>query len=96
MPGIVIPGGPEVQIPVDPIFPTMPGIVMPDPSMPISNEPTIPTMPGIVIPGPGVELPLIRDFCQEPRPRMCTKEYRPVCGSNNRTYPNKCSACSDS
>lgn len=39
--------------------------------------------------------------CSEPRPQICTREYRPVCGytmneSNNlleKTYSNGCSAC---
>lgn len=30
-------------------------------------------------------------FCK-PRPEMCTKDYRPVCGCDNRTYGNACSA----
>ncbi|MGH1403571.1 MAG: Kazal-type serine protease inhibitor domain-containing protein [Alphaproteobacteria bacterium] len=26
------------------------------------------------------------------RPRVCTQEYKPVCGCDNHTYPNACSA----
>lgn len=29
--------------------------------------------------------------CQ-PRPEMCTEQYQPVCGCDNRTYGNACSA----
>lgn len=28
------------------------------------------------------------------RPKACTREYRPVCGCNGRTYPNACVAAS--
>ena len=38
-------------------------------------------------------------LCPEPRPQMCTREYRPVCGTLNddtqKTYANGCTACSD-
>lgn len=37
--------------------------------------------------------------CEEPRPQMCTREYKPVCGvqenSIAKTYGNACTACSD-
>lgn len=48
--------------------------------------------------------------CEEPRPSMCTREYRPVCGhidtqircvntpcpsTTHKTYGNACSACGD-
>ena len=37
--------------------------------------------------------------CVEPRPQMCTMDYRPACATLNdgaeRTYANGCSACSD-
>ena len=38
--------------------------------------------------------------CAEPRPQACTTEFIPVCGhrydGGRKTYPNACSACSDS
>ena len=38
--------------------------------------------------------------CAEPRPQPCTTEFIPVCGhrydGGRKTYPNACSACSDS
>ncbi len=37
--------------------------------------------------------------CKEPRPYICTMEYRPVCGTmadgSQKTYSNACSTCSD-
>ncbi len=47
------------------------------------------------------DLPLT--FCTDPRPQMCTHEYRPACGhrcdsppcEDRRTYGNACTACSD-
>lgn len=48
--------------------------------------------------------------CETPRPQMCTREYRPVCGARDtgvrcvtepcpsvemKTYGNACDACSD-
>lgn len=35
--------------------------------------------------------------CKDPRPQICTREYRPVCGADDtgkqRTFPNACTAC---
>ena len=37
--------------------------------------------------------------CEEPRPEVCTMDYRPVCGNladgSVKTYSNGCGACSD-
>ena len=37
--------------------------------------------------------------CTGQRPQMCTRDYRPVCGSKRdgtrQTYGNGCSACAD-
>ncbi|RLA06346.1 MAG: hypothetical protein DRQ54_06690 [Gammaproteobacteria bacterium] len=37
--------------------------------------------------------------CVEPRPQMCTMDYRPVCATMGdgieKTFANGCSACSD-
>lgn len=38
--------------------------------------------------------------CTEPRPQICTREYRPVCAQTRngsfKTYATGCTACSDS
>ena len=37
--------------------------------------------------------------CVDPRPQICTMDYRPVCGKLKdgtvKTYSNGCSACAD-
>ena len=37
--------------------------------------------------------------CQDPRPQVCTMDYRPVCGTlqdgSVKTYANGCGACAD-
>jgi hypothetical protein len=44
-------------------------------------------------------LPVAGGDCAEPRPQMCTKEFRPSCGTrrdgSRKTYGNACSACAD-
>jgi len=38
-------------------------------------------------------------ICTDPRPQVCTMDYRPVCGErkdgSRKTYSNGCTACSD-
>jgi hypothetical protein len=38
-------------------------------------------------------------FCEDPRPQVCTMDYRPVCATLNdgstQTYSNGCGACAD-
>jgi hypothetical protein len=40
-----------------------------------------------------------RTVCTDPRPQVCTMDYRPVCGQlddgSAKTYANSCNACSD-
>ena len=37
--------------------------------------------------------------CEDPRPQVCTADYRPVCATlkdgSSKTYPNGCGACGD-
>lgn len=37
--------------------------------------------------------------CRDPRPQVCTADYRPVCarlqGGGTKTYSNGCNACAD-
>ena len=37
--------------------------------------------------------------CEDPRPQICTMDYRPVCGTRKdgsvKTYSNGCGACAD-
>ena len=39
-------------------------------------------------------------LCEEPRPQVCTREYRPVCATfqdgSSKTYATGCTSCSDS
>lgn len=44
-------------------------------------------------------MPVAGGACAEPRPQMCTRDYRPACGTRKdggrKTYGNACSACAD-
>ena len=44
-------------------------------------------------------LPVAGGPCADPRPQMCTRDYRPACGirrdGSRKTYGNACSACAD-
>ncbi len=44
-------------------------------------------------------LPIAGGRCADPRPQMCTRDYRPACGvrrdGSRKTYGNACSACAD-
>jgi tetratricopeptide (TPR) repeat protein len=44
-------------------------------------------------------LPVAGGPCADPRPQMCTRDYRPACGlrhdGSRQTYGNACSACAD-
>lgn len=44
-------------------------------------------------------MPVAGGPCADPRPQMCTKDYRPACGQlrdgTRKTYGNACTACSD-
>ena len=45
-------------------------------------------------------LPVAGGVCADPRPQMCTRDFRPTCGvrrdGTRRTYSNACTACADS
>jgi tetratricopeptide (TPR) repeat protein len=44
-------------------------------------------------------LPVAGGACADPRPKVCTRDYRPACGQRRdggrKTYGNACTACSD-
>ncbi len=44
-------------------------------------------------------MPVAGGLCAEPRPQLCTRDYRPACGvrrdGGRKTYGNACSACAD-
>lgn len=44
-------------------------------------------------------LPVAGGACADPRPQMCTRDFRPTCGvrrdGSRRTYGNACTACAD-
>jgi hypothetical protein len=45
-------------------------------------------------------MPVAGGACADPRPQMCTRDYRPACGvrrdGSRKTYGNACTACADS
>jgi len=47
----------------------------------------------------GIEPMADATICEDPRPQVCTMDYRPVCGSlddgSTKTYSNGCGACAD-
>ncbi|MDJ0780034.1 MAG: hypothetical protein QNJ85_19360 [Gammaproteobacteria bacterium] len=51
--------------------------------------------------GPGDEMamPSGAMVCEDPRPEVCTMDYRPVCGTrkdgSSETYANGCGACAN-
>lgn len=49
--------------------------------------------PGAGLPGPG------QSPCPDPRPQVCTMEYRPTCAvmrdGGRRQYSSPCNACAD-
>jgi hypothetical protein len=64
-------------------------------------------MPGLVVlvsacattPSDGPAMGTAAQACEEPRPQVCTMDYRPVCArlsdGSVKTYSNGCSACGD-
>jgi hypothetical protein len=44
-------------------------------------------------------LPIAGGACADPRPQLCTRDYRPACGvrrdGSRKSYGNACSACAD-
>src|SRR3989344_9222925 len=36
-----------------------------------------------------------RVYCTGSKPEVCSQQYEPVCGNNQHTYSNACSACQD-
>ena len=46
-----------------------------------------------------ITVPVAGGPCADPRPQVCTRDYRPACGlrrdGGRKTYGNACSACSD-
>lgn len=61
------------------------------PSQFIGRDETRPVAPEMPVPQAGV--------CDEPRPKICTLQYQPVCAvmesGRITTYPSACNACAD-
>ncbi len=66
-------------------------LAMPVPALPGGQPEEVPTEGG----AQGEVLTI----CTEPRPEICTMDYRPVCAQHEdgtlKTYSNGCTACSD-
>ena len=66
------------------VYPILLCLVLVGCAAPAANQPN---------PGPNAT------FCEDPRPEICTMDYRPVCGQladgSTKTYSNGCGACSD-
>jgi len=60
---------------------------------PACTQQTPPQQPPPPSPAPG------QVACTMPRPQVCTRDYRPVCGTKRdgarQTYGNACGACAD-
>ena len=55
---------------------------------------------GCAVSSPGVaSAPAGSQVCEDPRPQVCTMDYRPVCGNradgSRESYSNGCGACAD-
>ena len=58
------------------------------------------TLGGCATAGPEKPMPPAgATICEDPRPEVCTMDYRPVCGTRQdgsvKTYSNGCGACSN-